>query len=203
MRVAKYLFVQQKIQAHGFLEIEHYHNRYMAEENSKVCPYCAEPIKVAAKICPWCRQWLSTYSLRNPAVFAAVFYLCMVIFTIGFLAFFQRLLKPGVDFSPYRDSVSIVESRMNLSDNDKQPMVYVVVVVTNKSELSWKDVQTDVRFFDKAGILIDTGTDWGRGVIFPHGDLAFRIRTQPSHPLSEYESYKVYIRAARDARAHF
>src|ERR1035437_3057991 len=106
---------------HGSLEIEQYNDSYMSEENSKVCPYCAEQIKVTAKICPWCRQWLSMYSLRNPAVSAMVFFLCLLIFIVSFLAFFQRLLKPGVDFSPYRDSISVVESRMNLQDDDKKP----------------------------------------------------------------------------------
>jgi hypothetical protein len=132
-----------------------------------------------------------------------VFFLCLLIFIVGVLAFVQRILKPGVDFSPYRDSISIIESRMNLQDDDKKPMVNVVVIVTNKSEVAWKDVQTEVRYFDKAGTLIDAGTGWGHGVIYPHGDMAFRIGTQPSHPLSEYDSYKIYVRAARDARSHF
>jgi hypothetical protein len=186
---------------HGSLEIEQYNDSYMSEENSKVCPYCAEQIKVTAKICPWCRQWLSMYSLRNPAVSAMVFFLCLLIFIVSFLAFFQRLLKPGVDFSPYRDSISVVESRMNLQDDDKKPMVNVVVIVTNKSEVAWKNIQTDVRFYDKSGTLIDAGADWGGGVISPHGELAFRIRTQPGRSLSEYDSYKIYVRAARDARS--
>ena len=175
----------------------------MSEGISKICPYCAERINAAAKICPWCRQWLSVFSLRNPAVFTVVFYSFFLVCAIGFLAFLQRVVKPGVDFSPYRDSIPIVESRMNLQADDKQPMVNVVVVVTNKSDLAWKNVQLDTRFYDKAGVLIDAREYTDSSMILSHGELAFRIRLQPSHALSDYNSYQIYVRAARDARSHF
>ena len=42
----------------------------MNAETSQTCPFCAEPIKPAAKLCPWCRQWLTMRSIRNPAVSA-------------------------------------------------------------------------------------------------------------------------------------
>jgi hypothetical protein len=168
---------------------------------SKVCPYCAEQVNNAARICPRCRQWLSIFSWRNPAVSVFVVCFCGLGCLIGFLVFLQRLLDPGIDFSPYRDSISVVESRMNLQANDKQPIVNVVVLLTNKTDLAWKDVQMDLRFYDKTGTFIDADVGWGRGVIFPHGELAFRIRTQPSHPLSDYEAYKIYVRSARDVHA--
>jgi hypothetical protein len=172
----------------------------MSEEISKVCPYCAESVKTAAKICPRCRQWLSLFSIRNPAVFVLIAYFCMVVVAFGFFIFLQRFFDPGMDFSPNRDSLSVVESRMNLQADDKQPMINVVVLLTNKSEVAWKEVQMDLRFYDKAGTLIDANSYWSRGVIYPHGELAFRIKTPSSHPLSDYDFYKMYVRSARDAR---
>jgi hypothetical protein len=142
------------------------------------------------------------FSLRNPAAFTVVFYLCLLIFTVGLLCFIQRLFNPGTDFSPYRDDISIVESRMNFSTVGKDPMVYLVVLMTNKTDMAWKGIQFDARFFDKSGALIDT-CDYPVSylVIPPHTESAVRIRNNPSHPLADYESYKVFIRSARDARS--
>ena len=172
----------------------------MSDEISMVCPYCAEPVKTAAKICPWCRQWLSLFSLRNPAVFVMIFYFCMVVVAFGFFIFLQRMFDPGINFSPYRDSISIVESRMNLEDAGKDSSVHVVAVITNQTDIAWKQVQLDVRFFNKAGALIDARVYHDVAIVVPHGESAFRINTKPSYPLSDYDSYKLYIRSARDAR---
>lgn len=170
---------------------------------NKACPYCAEQVSSNAKICPHCRQWLSAYSLRNPAL--AVILSCTfgLICVIGVLIFFQRLTNQGRDFSPYRNSISVVESRMRLQADEKSPFVNVVVVLTNKSELAWKDVQMDLRFYNAAGTLIDAVAYVSRGEIYPNGELAFRIKNPPNHPLSDYDSYKIFVRSARDARAHF
>jgi hypothetical protein len=132
-----------------------------------------------------------------------VFYFCPVIVAIGFFICLQRLTDPGIDFSPYRDRISVVESRMNLQTNDIGPWVNVVVVLTNKSNIAWKDVQTDLRFYNPSGTLIDATEYWSRGVIYPKEEIAFRIKHQPSHDLAEYDSYKIFVRSARDARAHF
>lgn len=131
------------------------------------------------------------------------FYFCMIVIAFGFFVFLQRMFDPGIDFSPYRDSISIVESRMNIQADGKQPMVNVVGLLTNKSEVAWKVVQMDLRFFDKSGSLIDANVGWSRGIIFQHGEVAFRIRTQPSHPLADYDSYKIYVGSARDASSRW
>jgi len=132
-----------------------------------------------------------------------VFYFCLVIVAVGFFIFLQRLMAPGIDFSPYRDDISVVESRMNFQTNDAGPWVNVVVVLTNKSNIAWKDMQMDLRFYNTSGTLIDATEHWGRGVIYPKGEMALRIKDQPSHGLAEYDSYKIFVRSARDARAHF
>lgn len=166
-----------------------------------MCPYCAEQVKTTAKICPWCRQWLSLFSLRNPSTFAMAFYLCLLIFSIGFLLFFHRLVGPGTDFSSYRDGISVIESRMSFATEEKDPKVYVIAVITNQTEMAWKNIQLDTRFFDKSGTLIDARTYSDNARILPHEDLAVRITTKPSHALSDYQSCKVFIRCARDARS--
>ena len=172
----------------------------MNEATTKTCPYCAEPVKNTAKICPHCRQWLTALSFRNPAVLVVVIYFCILILIVGFLMFLGRLLNPGINFMPYRDGISIVDSRMNIQDEGKDSSVHVVAVITNQTDIAWKQVQLDVRFFDRTGELIDGRMYLDSSIILPHGESAFRINTKPSHPLSDYVSYKIFVRYARDAR---
>ncbi len=179
----------------------------MNTETNKICPYCAEQIKASAKICPRCQQWLTTCSLRNPTVFIGSVCLCGLISLFVAHLHFQRLLEPlrqaGIDFSAYRDSISVIESRMNLEKGDKESSVNVVAVITNKSVLAWKEVEMDTRFFDKTGTMIDAQTVVQRWTILPHSELAFRIKITPSRDMSEYDSYKIYVRSAKDARVRF
>lgn len=174
----------------------------MNSEVVRVCPYCAEQIKPVAKVCPWCQQWLSLFSLRNPGVGLAVFNLCALILIVGFLVMFNRLTGSGIDFSPYRNGISLVESRMNLKDAGTNSMVYVVAVLTNHTDIAWRQIQLDVRFFNQAGTLIDARTACDSSTILDHGESAFRINVTPCRALSEYDSYKVFVRAARDNRTH-
>ncbi len=140
------------------------------------CPYCFEETKPAAKVCPHCRNWLSIFSLRNPVVGMVVVYMLFLIFIIGFLTFTKQLMNPGRDFSPYRDSISVVESRMNFQADQFGQAIYVVGVLTNKSELAWKNPQLDLRFYNQSGTLIDAASATVVGVIDPNGELAFRVK---------------------------
>jgi hypothetical protein len=113
------------------------------------------------------------------------------------------LMNPGKDFSSYRDSISVVESRMNFQSDQLGTAIYVVAVLTNKCELAWKSPQLDVRFYNQAGTLIDTVAYSGGGIIYPNGELAIRVKNRPSHAISEYDSCKVFVRSAIDPRTRF
>ena len=158
---------------------------------------------VVAKICPHCRNWLSKYSLRNPAVGIGIFCLFVLIAFVGLLHAVNQLMNPGRDFLPYRDTISVVESRMNLKPDEYSDAFYVVTVLTNKGELAWKNPQLDLRFYNKSGILIDAIPCVGNGVIYPNGELAVRTKTRPSRPISEYDSCKVLVRSAVDPKVRF
>jgi len=170
---------------------------------NKICPYCSEEVKSTAKVCPFCRQWLSVFSLRNPVIAAVLGCALYLIFILALLKFINGIMNPGVDFSPYRESISVVESRMNFQSDQYGSSIYVVVVLTNKCELAWKSPQLDLRFYNQAGTLIDAVAYSGGGIIYPNGELALRVKSRPCHAISEYDSCKVFVRAALDPRTRF
>jgi hypothetical protein len=171
---------------------------------NNTCRYCAEEVKPAAKVCPHCRQWLSVLSLRNPTFSAVASALLGVVFIVGCLVTFNQMVKSGTDFAPYRDSISVLESRINFQpDQNGEQMLYVVGVLTNQSHLPWRSPQLDLRFFNKAGTLIDAAYASASGIVYPNADLAFRVKSRPNHSTSEYDSCKLYVRWASDPHSRF
>ena len=170
---------------------------------TKPCPYCAEEAKSSAKVCPHCRIWLTIYSLRNPAVagvFACGFFLVLL---VCLLSFMHGLFGAGRDFAPYRDSFSVLETHLNFQSDEYGPAFYVVVVVTNKSDLSWKNPQLDLRFFNQEGKLIDALAYTGNGTIHSHEEMGLRVKSRPVHPQNEYASCKVFVRSGSDSNLRF
>jgi len=176
-------------------------------EPTKVCPLCAEMIKSAAKVCPHCRHWQKRWSTRNPEVSVALSMVMMFGVLAGFSIFFERIFGPKQDFGPYRDKVSVVSSQFNHRTNNNVLFNTVVGTITNRTEVAWKDVGVEAQFFDKAGKQIDAITvntsDYLSVVVLPHGEAAFKIEGKAARPEPDYDSYKVTIRWARDARALF
>ena len=89
---------------------------------------------------------------------------------------------------------------MNFATGGEQDSVRVVGVLTNETAVGWKNIQLDVRFFDKTGTLIDARTYPDGARIYAHSESSFQINLRPSRAFADYDSYKIYVRAARDMR---
>ena len=77
-------------------------------------------------------------------------------------------------------------------------------IVTNRSDVAWKDVGLEAQFFNAEGQLIDAVIQTGdyRGfAILPHSEQAFKIEGRSAKPQSEYAQHKVTARWAKDAAA--
>jgi hypothetical protein len=186
----------------------------MAEnEQTKVCPHCAETIKAAAKVCPHCRYWQRKWSLYNPKLLTALGLVVLTAYVIGSSFLMNKVFGPKEEFATYRNEISIENSqlsqRISTSDCDSNVNMYVTIVgtLTNRSDIAWKDVGVEAQFLDKSGRQFDAITvnanEYGGATILPHGEAAFKIEGRAARPGSDYGTYKVIVRWAKDVHQLF
>jgi hypothetical protein len=169
---------------------------------TKVCPLCAETIKVTAKVCPHCRSWQKKWSLQNPQVVATLWVsLWMVTFACLF-AVVEKGFGPKEQFAIYRNEIGVIDSQFSQRIANSNLMVTVVGTLTNHSDIGWKDIGVEAQFFDKSGKMIDAITvnanDYHGVVILPHAEVAFKIEGRASHSAADYETNKLNVRWAKD-----
>jgi hypothetical protein len=181
----------------------------MAEnESTKVCPFCAETIKAAAKVCPHCRYWQKKWSLQNPQTIQSIAAVCWVILiaagAIGLGIFLEHLIGTKRDFAPYKNQIMVVSSERSFRVVYSNLTVSVVGVVTNQSDFSWKQVALEAQLFGTDGKLIDViqaDGDYRGIVVLPHTEAGFKIEGKAIKKESEYASHQVFVRTAKDIRA--
>lgn len=172
----------------------------MTNHETKTCPECAEPIKRDARICPRCRQWQTLWSIQHPATFCTAAVGWFMVMGITSLVLFERAVSPQPDFSKFRDQIAVTESKMATRQSEKDNFVFMVGIVTNRSDISWKELQFECRFFGPKSELIDAKTYHQQGAIFDHGTMAFRFDLRAARPLADYASHQVTVRFARNAK---
>lgn len=175
----------------------------MEEITSKTCKICYKEIDSRAKKCPYCQHWQYKFSM---VVFHPAFAVFFV--TIPFVAVFifmgttfKDMVDKGEDFTPYRNQIAISEPELKFGETSCGPTVVAMGIMTNKSSLSWKDVQLEVRFYDNNNKLIDTGQKNKYSFVVPANDIStFKVSIPREFPEEQYGSCKVRILSAKDSR---
>lgn len=177
-------------------------------EQTKVCPLCAETIKAAAKVCPHCRYWQKRWSFQNPQTTQAIGGILAVILIVGAMmgvgVLFDHLVGPKRDFAPYRDQIKVISSTMGFRMSGSNLLVSVIGIVTNQSEFGWKNIGLEAQLFNKDDRLIDVIPADGdyRGItVLPCSVAGFKIESKATTKESEYASDKVYVRVAKDIKS--
>ncbi len=171
-------------------------------EPTKVCPFCAEAIKAAAKVCPYCRSWQKKWSLKNPANTAVLYAAIWMAMMIGFGIFFDNMFGPKKQFATYRNEIRVMDSHFSQRTVSSNHWLTVVGTLTNTSDVGWKNIGVEARFFDQAGTMIDAisvnANDYNGVAILPHGDAAFKIEGRAAHQAEDYYTNELNVRWAKD-----
>ena len=166
-------------------------------EQTKVCPLCAETIKAAAKVCPHCRR-----SQRRWAVLTR-FDLAMIVTFLLFISSIVLVIwltEHGRTFTPIRDRIEVLSSLWTVKTDKLYTNIMVVGVVSNSSPYAWNVSDMEVRFFDRNGKLTNAAEIWGdHFTILPDADHAFRFYLDRKS-VPEHASYKISVRKAYDPK---
>jgi hypothetical protein len=120
---------------------------------------------------------------------------------MAFLVKFDRIANPKPYYSEFLDSLRIVESRMNWVQTKDGRRIYLVGIITNQSQVAWRDVEFQCRFFDTNGVMVDASSARGWLTIRPNDDSAFRATVTPGRSTNDYDSYKLSVSTARNSKA--
>jgi hypothetical protein len=179
----------------------------MNTESSRLCPFCAEPIKPVAQVCPRCRQWLTLRSLRNPTVSACVLggLMVAILIVLGAAALnaLEQIQNPKPYYTGFPQALRVMESRMNWAQTRDGLRIYLTGILTNQSPVAWGDLEFDCRFYDAMGVMVDAANGHARLTIQSNDNAAFRVVVMPGCETNDYHSYKLSITTARNARAWF
>jgi hypothetical protein len=113
------------------------------------------------------------------------------------------LMNPRPFFSEMPESLRVLDAQMSWVETTNGPRIYVIGMLTNQSQVAWKDVEFQCRFFGTNGVMIDASYPGARLTILPGSDAAFRGTVTPACAKSDYHAMTTTVSSARNARAAF
>lgn len=122
---------------------------------TKICPFCAEQIKAAARVCPFCQSRQSRWA-NWWYEYAAVLMGLLLIVLAGVLV--EWVVPDGGDaggrsFAGHRNELAVVGTSLDRTETNRD--FWLVGYVTNRGKYPWRVRALEVRFVDSRGSLLD------------------------------------------------
>lgn len=144
---------------------------------TKVCPRCAETIKVAAKVCPFCQSRQGRFACwdRDLAVLLPPLLFLGLAAVVCVWLFPEEAQPDGRNFARHRGELAVV--RVTLDRAKARPEFWVSGFVTNTGMFPWRIQELETRFQDGQGNLFDVShpTVSEPFVVEPGREHAFRV----------------------------
>jgi hypothetical protein len=115
---------------------------------------------------------------------------------------FDEILNPKPNLSAFPNALQVIESRMNWAHTQDGPRIYMTGLMTNQSPVSWKDIEFECRYYDGNGVMVDAAHPRGYFTILSNDNTAFRVSVTPTSSTNSYQSYRLSVTTARNARSH-
>src|SRR5215469_451338 len=169
-------------------------------EQTKVCPLCAETIKAAAKVCPYCRKSQRRWVFLTRYEIAAIVFLILIIGTPWLIV---KIFYQPRDFASDRDKIRVTDFHFVFDKNRYETNVAISGILTNESGHSWDIYHFQVRYFNSTGQIAemdDAPSDKGFTVM-PHGDHSFHLTLDQRKSVPPFATCKIKVVSASDPRA--
>jgi hypothetical protein len=116
---------------------------------TKICPFCAETIKAAAKKCPFCNSRLVRFAIfKQEAVLGISIVVILGAWVFAFAEMWPASWKPaGRSFDRYRKDLETKNLEIKIINRGTNEFYYDVIgIVTNKGEYPWqvRDIELTV-----------------------------------------------------------
>ncbi len=126
---------------------------------TKICPFCAETIKAAAKKCPFCNSRLVRYAVLRQEIFlglgilmifAWLVFVCVLIFP----EYSDGYVVNGRSFSPCRKDLEVIQLDVSPQIRGEKSYSYGVSgFVTNKGAYAWQVKDIEFTVSNTAGVV--------------------------------------------------